>query len=109
MTIIKFKCDNRLCLNPDHLFLGTHVENMKDMVAKQRASSGDNHFSKVSPERLNHGESHHWSKLTQDQVDSIRDEYDAGGTSYAILANKYGSGRTTIANIINYRTWKEIL
>ena len=34
------KCDNRKCINPDHLFLGTHLENIKDMHSKGRQSGG---------------------------------------------------------------------
>lgn len=41
------KCDNRLCVNIDHLFLGTNDENMADMVAKGRASRGVRHHRAI--------------------------------------------------------------
>ena len=52
-------CDVRLCAKPDHLFLGTHLDNMRDMISKGR----DVHFS---------GEQNGNSKLSIEDVDDIR-------------------------------------
>lgn len=58
------KCDNRVCVNPDHLFLGTHQDNMDDMDRKGRRATGEN-FGKT--------------KLTRDAVLDIRARYSELG------------------------------
>ena len=97
------KCDNRACVRPDHLFLGTLADNVQDMVQKGRHSRGVDQ---------------HNAKLTEDQVRAIRAEYKRGrpGNSVAgiqdgsltYLAKKYGVSFYTIQSVINRRTWAHI-
>lgn len=96
-------CDLPACVNPDHLWLGTHAENMADMVAKGRHTvpRGDEHFarrapdrmargdrngSRLYPERRPRGEANKLSKLTSEQVKAI---FLARGT-VAEIGERYG-------------------
>lgn len=79
-------CDNPACNNPDHLFLGTHTDNMRDMCNKNRQARGIHHGS---------------AKLTENQV---REIFIAGGTRQAI-AQEYGISRRQVSNIKNRKKW----
>jgi hypothetical protein len=77
------RCDVRLCINVEHLFLGTHAENIADAVAKGRMARG---------------ESHPKARLTDDQVTDIRAEPRTWGSSRR-LARKYGVSESSISQI----------
>lgn len=87
------KCDNRACVNPLHLFVGTQGDNMRDMYKKQRHAN-------------RRGENGAQAKLTTFQVFQIR--RTDRQTSYRFLAKKYGVSSSTISNIMNRKTWCHI-
>jgi hypothetical protein len=92
------RCDNPSCVNPDHLFLGTQSENMRDMFSKGR----DNVQAKIV-----RGEKHGQSKLNWDIVRAIRKEYAEGNISQGKLAKRYGVNQTTIRDVVLNKNWKE--
>jgi hypothetical protein len=88
------KCDNRACVNPDHLFAGTHAINSADMIAKNRAMSGER-----SPN----------SKLSEADVLSIRARYAPHQITVRQLAREYDVSEAQITNILKSRSWKHLL
>lgn len=84
-VMVLHKCDNRACVNPDHLFAGSHADNMADRNAKGRQSRSRKH-----------------SKLTEDQARSIK--FSETGDP-AKIGKKYGVSRTTVAYIKNGSRW----
>jgi hypothetical protein len=87
------RCDNPPCVNPDHLFLGSQDENLKDMWVKNRARPGKSL-----------GEKHGMAKLTADQVISIRSSKEP----VAALAERYNLSRRAVYDILIRKTWKHI-
>lgn len=84
-------CDNPMCVNPEHLFLGTHQDNMKDMASKGRAW---------------HGSKHKNAKLRPDQIIEIRNLYQSGAYTTRGLGKKYGVDSKHIHNIVTFKKWK---
>lgn len=104
------KCDVPACVRPDHLFLGTRIDNNIDMRRKcrDRYASGDESGRRKHPELWPRGNQIHCAKLTEDKVRALRDEYAAGGISFAKLGIKYGIGHTTVENIVKRRKWAHV-
>lgn len=86
-------CDNPTCVNPAHLYLGTHAQNMADMVSKNRHK---------------HGSAHHSAKLTEPQVIEIRRKYAQESATQKELANEYGVAPSAIAKIVTRKRWTHI-
>lgn len=93
------KCDNPLCVNPKHLFLGTHADNLKDMWSKGRA--------RPWPQTRSRGEASPVAKLTERAVRKMRRERAAGAT-YIALAKRYGVDRMTIKAAVLRKTWRHV-
>jgi len=78
-------CDNPSCVNPDHLFAGSHMENMLDMIDKGR----------------------HHSKLTGEEVFELRKLWQNGWSQRQIM-DKFKIASSTVSNIVNRRSWRHI-
>lgn len=78
------KCDNRICCNPRHLFLGTHLENIADMVAKGRNAKGERNGL---------------AKFTDEKVAMIIDAYKPGLTTQQEVADRFGVDRRYVGQL----------
>lgn len=90
------RCDVPCCVNPDHLFLGTQIDNNNDKMTKGRARGGSMK-----------GESHPGHKLVADQVLEIRRLVAVGNTQTGV-AKKFGITQGQVWQIISRRHWKHV-
>jgi len=79
-------CDEPSCCRPDHLFIGTHADNMKDMAMKLRNGR----------------------KLTPDDVRQIRSQYQPYVCTQKTLAETYGVSIKLIQDILNNKIWQYV-
>lgn len=85
-------CDNRLCCNPGHLFLGTHLDNIADMVAKGRNAKGETNGQ---------------AKLTEADVLAIRTRVAAGKRQLDV-ARSYALDSGHVSMIVHRKIWKHL-
>ncbi|PEI49915.1 HNH endonuclease signature motif containing protein [Bacillus toyonensis] len=93
--VIRHKCDNRKCINPEHLETGTYKDNVMDMVTRGRM-------------RTLKGSSRRDAKLTEESVIEIRRLVKEENVSMKDLAERYGVAYGTIQNVVRRRSWKHI-
>jgi hypothetical protein len=106
--LICHTCDNRRCVNPNHLFLGTGADNTADMVRKGRGATGDRNAARLYPEKWHRGEDHHKAKLTEPDVLAIRSCFVPGSGMAPILAQRYGVNKSAIWKIIRHENWRHL-
>lgn len=92
--VVCHKCDNRACVNVDHLFLGTQLDNMRDRDAKGRGNQPK-------------GNAHSNSKLTEVEIPRIRDML-ACGCSNTDIGKWFDVSRATISSIKHGKTWAHV-
>ncbi len=89
------RCDNRRCVNPYHLWLGTQSENLKDAFAKGRMFRPDTN-----------GERNGNRKLDWPKVNAIR-AMNSMGIKKTLIAQSFGVSPSTIFEIASNKIWKE--
>lgn len=88
------RCDQRSCVNPRHLFLGTAAENSADMVRKGRQARG----ARSGP-----------AKLSDASVTEMRALYAAGAMGCRRLAKRFGVDLKTAQDVVRARSWRHLL
>lgn len=86
------KCDNRRCVNPSHLFLGTDADNVRDKISKGRDARGS---------RQGH------SKITEADVSRIVEMYNSGKSEIEI-GRTVGLSQASVSRIVRRETWTHV-
>ncbi len=117
------RCDNPACVNPNHLFLGTCLDNERDKYRKGRQNpsrgakhsaimkihspKGDDHYFRKNPQLIRRGEQCGNSRLKTNQASEIRRLALAGGNQ-RLIALKFGVTQALVSRIKNRLAWDHI-
>ncbi len=85
--VVRHKCDNIKCINPKHLELGSHTDNIQDRTTRER---------------------HGAAKLKHEDVQAIRYLYAKGGWTQKRLAQLFNVHRNTVNSLLNFKHWKHL-
>lgn len=95
-------CDNRKCVRPDHLFLGTAQDNIRDMVSKKRD------VNSTHPELHPRGETHGRAVLNDNLVRQIR-ALHLTGMNCGEIGRLLGVKRSTVGNVTEGKRWTHVV
>lgn len=95
--VVCHHCDNPSCVNPAHLFVGTHADNVADKMTKGRYQHG-----------VSLGENHGLHVLSENDVLEIRRMYRNGGYTYSDLGQRFHVSRMQIGRVVNGQSWSHL-
>ena len=90
---ILHRCDNKLCCNPAHLYLGSPKDNGRDSVNRGQQVRGEDHWC---------------AKLTEKAVKEIRAKHATGKYSLKDLGDEYGVVYSAIGYVVHRKAWKHV-
>lgn len=102
------RCDQMLCCNPAHLFLGTQKDNMHDASIKGRMKWGPNHLRRTDPSIIRRGEDAWCAKLTESDVIEMRTLWNTGCYTQIELGKMFGLASTNVSKIVRRLLWKHV-
>lgn len=101
-------CDNTTCVNPEHLFAGTHTDNMRDCSAKRRFTAGRLSYARAHPELMARGERSAMARVTTAMVLEIRSLYAGGGLLQREIADRFGVSKQHISRLVLGQRWRHV-
>jgi hypothetical protein len=101
-------CDNKSCVNPEHLWEGTKKQNTRDAIKKGRMATGERHGTHTNPESVMRGEENPSSVLDENTVRKMRIDYANGVGSHATIGRKYGVSTSAAGAAIRGDSWGHI-
>ncbi len=117
-------CDNPKCVKPDHLYVATHAQNIRDIHIRGRANlvrgdkhwtksqkerfTGENNHARQHPERMARGERNGNSKLCEEAIRTIRTLYALKHANSYQIGAAYGVHRSVVMDIVKRKTWRHV-
>lgn len=100
--VVRHKCDNPRCINPEHLEIGDQSDNIKDCVERGRHVNNLRNLNHTNRKR---GEASPNAKLTAEIVADMRTKW-ADGWKQTEIARHYGVRQTDVSRIVNNKAWR---
>ncbi len=104
------RCDNPVCVNPAHLWVGGPPDNVHDMMSKGRKApmpKGEEWLDRYKG-RPSKGEEHYLAKLTENDVRYIREQVATGASAQLALSKQFNVTHGAIWGIVHRKNWKHV-